>query len=112
MRDSIEGAGFEPADETEPEEKPELEPPAPEPETHSPAPSADSAKILPTLEVIKANIETVEARIESLESKTQYQHSETERYMQYLSTLNEKLDHLQEEQIEIERLLKSNVNQA
>jgi len=81
--------------------EPEEAPPAP------PASSAGTEKILSAIKKAASKLEVLDARMSSLESKGSYQRSETERYMQYLSHLNEKLDHLQEEQMELERLLKS-----
>lgn len=87
--------------EAEPSEAPDVKPPAP-----SSVSGNDTQKILSAIEGLKVKIDTLTTRFDTLESKVSYQKSETERYMQYLSYLNEKLDHIQEEQMELERLLK------
>jgi|ETN02SMinimDraft_2_1059926.scaffolds.fasta_scaffold141725_1 hypothetical protein len=89
----------------EPEPEPEAEP-QPEPELLESAPP-DDQKVLDAIDNLKLKMDVVTAKFDSLEAKTAYQRSETERYMQQMSYLNEKLDHIQEEQMEIERLLKS-----
>jgi len=79
--------------------------PAPEPEEEPPA-SSDAVDAMKTeLDSIRNKLEALDVHISTIESKAEYQKTEAERYMQYLTLINEKLDHLEQEHSEIERLV-------
>ena len=75
-------------------------------------PAEDTSEIRTQLASIKSKLEVLEAHLETIESKGEMQRTEVERFMQYLSFLNEKLDHLEQEHSEIERLLQENTSQS
>lgn len=69
-------------------------------------PSQETETITSELQTIKNKLETLETHLETLESQGSYQKVESERYIQYLTIISEKLDHLEKEYSELERLLK------
>lgn len=57
------------------------------------------------LKNIKSKLDLIETHIENLELKDTVHRGEADRYIQYLSYINEKIDHLEAEHSEIERLM-------
>lgn len=106
------GAGAEEAPEEElfkkeaptgkaaPEEKPEEE----FEEAHEEKPEAGDLR--GQLEGIKNKLDLVDAHLKTIESKEDLFKIETERYMQYFTFISEKIDHLERELAEVERLIK------
>ena len=58
------------------------------------------------LDMLKSKLDVVEIHLQNIESKEDMHKFEADRYVQYLTFLNEKLDHLERELSEIERLIK------
>ncbi|HIJ97747.1 TPA: hypothetical protein H1012_04260 [archaeon] len=58
------------------------------------------------LEKIQNKLDLVDAHLKTIESKEDIFKIEAERYMQYFSFISEKIDHLERELAEVERLLK------
>ena len=91
---------FKEAEETskkEPEFEEELE------EKPSAVPTED---LRSELEKIQNKLDLVDAHLKTIESKEDIFKIEAERYMQYFSFISEKIDHLERELAEVERLLK------
>lgn len=87
-----------------PEPIPEPEP-EPEPKEEPEPSDVDMESIKNSLENIKGKLELLETHLETLESKDEYHRAEADRFIQYLTFINEKLDHLEREHAEIERLV-------
>ncbi len=87
-----------------PEEK---EGPLPEEKIEEPEEKEESTTGLrEQLEVIKNKLELVDAHLKTIESKEDIYKIEADRYMQYLTFISEKIDHLERDLTEVERLIK------
>ncbi|HIJ98928.1 TPA: hypothetical protein H1005_03205 [archaeon] len=73
-------------------------------EEEKPAPGGEELKA--QLDVVRSKLDLVETHLQNIESKEEMHKFESDRYIQYLTFINEKLDHLERELAEIERLIK------
>lgn len=80
--------------------------PEPEIETLHEDAGAKIGQLQNSLENIKNKLDMLETHLETIDSKAAYQKTEEERLMQYLTMINEKLDHLEQEHSALESLLK------
>ncbi len=96
-------------EETEPaaekEEKPEEEFET-EFKEHEPAVSSPSADFASQFEIIKGKLDLIDAHLKSMEAKEEIFKSEADRLVQYFNFISEKIDHLERELAEVERLVK------
>lgn len=72
-------------------------------ETPSPTVSGD---ISSQFEIVKGKLDLIDAHIKSIESKEDTFRAESERLVQYFNFISEKIDHLERELAEVERLVK------
>ena len=80
------------------EESPAVEPKAP-------ASNEEAVAIKTELDKIKQKLDLLTAHIEKIETQEDLQKTEADRFIQYLTLINEKLDTIAREHSEIERLI-------
>lgn len=85
----------------EPEEEAEEEKPA---RRESASLDLDTLKI--QIENIKAKLELIETHLKNIESKEEFHKFESDRYLQYMSLINEKMDNLEQELKDALKLMK------
>ncbi len=68
--------------------------------------TAQAGDLKAQLDALKSKLDLVETHLQNIENKEEMHKLEADRYIQYLTFMNEKLDHLERELSEIERLIK------
>lgn len=77
-----------------------------EPEESFSSPAQSQGDLKSQIDIIRSKLDLLETHLHSIESKEDMRKFEGDRYVQYLTFINEKLDHLERELVEVERLIK------
>ena len=72
-------------------------------------PKVEIDTIKQDLELIKSKLEQLESHLKNIESQEVYQKGDIQNYLQYLTFINDKIDQLEQEHAELERLMKERV---
>jgi len=91
-------------EEHEEEHKPE---PEPTPAPPAPTPSFEGVeRLMGELDTIRSKLDLLQSHLQNIESREELAHTETQQFLQQLSFITQKLDNLEQEHSELERLIK------
>jgi len=79
---------------------------APPVQSFAPAPVGADTSMIASINAITNKLELLEMHLEKIESRQEVEKSDSDRIVQYLTLISEKLDHLERENAELERLIK------